>query len=127
MRRSPCGGKAPNYDADSIAAVCGQLDAAGLAPRVMVDASHGNSSKKPENQPSVVAALAAQIAAGSNSISGVMVESHLNAGRQDLVPGRELEYGKSVTDACIDWDTSVKVLEALAQAVEARRKLRRAA
>jgi 3-deoxy-7-phosphoheptulonate synthase len=121
------GGKKPNYDAESIAAICRQLEDAGLAPRVMVDASHGNSSKKPENQPLVIADIAAQVAAGSNRISGVMVESHLVAGRQDIVPGRPLVYGQSVTDACIDWDTSVQVLDTLARSVEARRKLRRAA
>jgi 3-deoxy-7-phosphoheptulonate synthase len=121
------GGKTPNYDAASVAGVCEQLVAAGLAPRVMVDASHGNSSKKPENQPAVVADIAAQVAGGSTRISGVMVESNLKAGRQDLVPGRQLEYGQSVTDGCIDWDTSVKVLDSLARGVEARRKLRKAA
>jgi 3-deoxy-7-phosphoheptulonate synthase len=121
------GGKAPNYDAASVAAVCEQLKAAGLVSRVMIDASHGNSSKKPENQPQVIADIAAQVAAGSSSISGVMVESHLKAGRQDLVAGREPEYGKSITDGCIDWDTSVKVLDALAAAVDARRKLMQAA
>jgi 3-deoxy-7-phosphoheptulonate synthase len=121
------GGKTPNYDAASVGAVCEQLEAAGLAPRVMIDASHGNSSKKPENQPAVVADIAGQIAGGSTRISGVMVESHLKAGRQDIVPGQALEYGKSVTDACIDWDTSVKVLDTLARGVEARRKLLRAA
>jgi 3-deoxy-7-phosphoheptulonate synthase len=121
------GGKTPNYDAASVGAVCEQLQAAGLAPRVMIDASHGNSSKKPENQPAVVADIAAQVAGGSTQISGVMVESHLKAGRQDIVPGQALEYGKSVTDACIDWDTSVKVLDTLAHGVEARRKLLRAA
>jgi len=121
------GGKTPNYDAASVGAVCEQLEAADLTPRVMIDASHGNSSKKPENQPAVVADIAAQVAGGSTRISGVMVESHLKAGRQDIVPGRALEYGKSVTDACIDWDTSVKVLDTLAHGVEARRKLLRAA
>jgi 3-deoxy-7-phosphoheptulonate synthase len=121
------GGKTPNYDAASVAAVCEQLVAAGLTPRVRVVASHGNSSKKPENQPAVVADIAAQIAGGSTRISGVMVERHLKAGRQDLVPGRQLEYGQSVTDGCIDWDTSVKVLDTLARGVEARRKLRKAA
>lgn len=121
------GGSKPNYDAGSVAAVCAQLEAAGLVPRVMVDASHGNSSKKPENQPLVIDDIAAQVAGGSNRISGVMVESHLKAGRQDIVPGRPLEYGQSVTDACIDWDTSLQVLESLARSVEAQRKLRRAA
>jgi 3-deoxy-7-phosphoheptulonate synthase len=121
------GGKTPNYDAASVAAVCQQLGAAGLAPRVMIDASHGNSSKKPENQPAVVSDIAAQVAGGSTHIAGVMVESFLAAGRQDLTPGRALEYGKSITDGCIDWDTSVRVLEALARGVEARRKMRQAA
>jgi 3-deoxy-7-phosphoheptulonate synthase len=121
------GGKAPNYDAASIAAVCDQLGAAGLAPRVMVDASHGNSSKKPENQPLVAADIGAQIAAGSKSISGVMVESHLKAGRQDLVPGKPLEYGQSITDGCIDWEASVRTLDTLARAVATRRKLKQAA
>ncbi len=121
------GGKTPNYDAASVAAVCDQLAAAGLAPRVMVDASHGNSSKKPENQPLVVADMSAQIAAGGTRIAGVMVESNLKSGRQELLPGRPLEYGQSITDGCIDWASSVGVLEALAGAVNARRKLKRAA
>jgi 3-deoxy-7-phosphoheptulonate synthase len=93
----------------------------------MVDASHGNSSKKPENQSLVVADMAAQIAAGSTRIVGVMVESHLQAGRQDLVPGKPLVYGQSITDGCIDWNSSVAMLDALARAVEERRKLRKAA
>jgi 3-deoxy-7-phosphoheptulonate synthase len=121
------GGKTPNYDAASVAVVCQQLAAARLSPRVMIDASHGNSSKKPENQPAVVADIASQVAGGSTHIAGVMVESFLAAGRQDLAPGRALEYGKSITDGCIDWDTSVEVLEALALGVGARRKLRQAA
>jgi 3-deoxy-7-phosphoheptulonate synthase len=121
------GGRKPNYDAESVAAVCAQLEVAGLVPRVMVDASHGNSSKKPENQPLVIDDIAAQVAGGSNRISGAMIESHLKAGRQDIVPGMPLEYGQSVTDACIDWETSLQVLESLARGVEARRKLRRAA
>ncbi len=121
------GGKTPNYDAASVATICAQLEAAGLSPRVMIDASHGNSSKKPENQPEVLADIAAQVAAGSTRISGVMIESHLKAGRQDLVPGKPLEYGKSVTDGCIDWETTVKSLDVLAQGVDASRKLRRAA
>jgi 3-deoxy-7-phosphoheptulonate synthase len=121
------GGKAPNYDADSVGAVCQQLEAAGLVPRVMIDASHGNSSKKPENQPAVLADIAAQIGSGSTRISGVMIESHIKAGRQDIVPGQPLEYGKSVTDGCIDWETTVKSLEVLSEGVKARRKLRKAA
>jgi 3-deoxy-7-phosphoheptulonate synthase len=121
------GGKAPNFDAASIGAVCEQLACAGLAPRVMVDASHGNSSKKPENQPLVAADIGAQVASGSTRISGVMVESFLVAGRQDLVPGKALAYGQSITDGCIDWETSVRVLTGLAEAVAARRRRRQAA
>ncbi|HTQ35987.1 MAG TPA: 3-deoxy-7-phosphoheptulonate synthase [Steroidobacteraceae bacterium] len=121
------GGKTPNYDAASVAAVCEQLAAAGLAPRVMVDASHGNSSKKPENQPLVAADIGAQIAGGGARIAGVMVESFLAAGRQDLLPGRPLTYGQSITDGCIDWQTSVGVLDTLAAAMAARRKLKQAA
>ncbi len=121
------GGKTPNYDAASVGAVCDQLTAAGLAPRVMVDASHGNSSKKPENQPLVAADIGTQIASGSTRIAGVMIESHLKAGRQDLVAGKPLEYGQSITDGCIDWAASVGVLDTLAAAVEKRRRLRAAA
>jgi len=115
------GGKTPNFDAASIDAACQQLAKAGLAQRVMVDASHGNSSKRPENQPVVVADLAGQVAGGERRILGVMIESHLKAGRQDLVPGKPLEYGQSITDGCIDWATSVAVLETLASAVQRRR------
>ncbi len=88
----------------------------------MVDASHANSLKKPENQPGVVAELAARLTAGDRSVMGVMIESHLVAGRQDLVPGQPLTYGQSITDGCIGWDDSVAVLENLAGAVAARRK-----
>ena len=121
------GGKAPNYDADSVETAARQLQAAGCLARVMIDASHGNSGKKPENQPGVISNIAAQVAAGSNRIAGVMVESHLVGGRQDLVPGQPLRYGQSVTDGCIDWTTSVSVLETLSQAVIARRGLIRGA
>ncbi len=115
------GGKEPNYDAASIDAVSRQLEAAKLPVRVMVDVSHGNSSKKPENQPLVIADIARRIEAGERRISGVMVESHLKAGRQDLVAGKTPEYGQSITDGCIDWQASVRVLEQLASAVRARR------
>ena len=115
------GGKAPNYDAASVDAVCKQLGAASLMPRVMVDVSHGNSSKRPENQPVVIADIARQIEVGEQRIAGVMVESHLKAGRQDLVAGRPLLYGQSITDGCIDWEMSVQVLEQLAGAVQRRR------
>ncbi|MGC1550778.1 MAG: 3-deoxy-7-phosphoheptulonate synthase [Rhodanobacter sp.] len=117
------GGKSPNYDAASVAGACAAIDKAGLAQRVMVDASHANSSKRPENQPHVIADIAEQIEAGEQRIVGVMVESHLQGGRQDLVAGQPLVYGQSITDGCIDWDTSVEVLERLALAVRRRRAL----
>jgi 3-deoxy-7-phosphoheptulonate synthase len=115
------GGGAPNYDAASIAAAAAQLARAGLHERLMVDASHANSGKNHANQPHVVADLCAQIAGGQRRVMGVMIESHLVAGRQDLVPGRPLTYGQSITDACIDWETSVAMLADLASAVRARR------
>lgn len=115
------GGRAPNYDAASVEAACADLAKAGLAQRLMIDASHANSEKKHANQIKVAADIAAQLAAGEDRIVGVMVESHLHEGRQDLVPGKPLAYGQSITDACIGWDESVAVLETLAQAVRDRR------
>ena len=115
------GGKAPNYDAASVDFACRDIAAMGLAQRLMIDASHANSSKKPENQIPVCADIAKQIAGGDDRIVGIMVESHLVAGRQDLVPGKDLVYGQSVTDGCIDWQASIKVLEGLAEAVRQRR------
>lgn len=117
------GGKAPNYDAASVDDACQQIVKNGLTPRLMIDASHANSSKKPENQVPVCADIAGQIAAGDNRIVGVMIESHLVGGRQDLVEGQELTYGQSITDGCINWDDSIKVLEGLADAVKSRRAL----
>ncbi len=116
------GGKAPNYDAQSVDAVCGAIAAAGLSPRVMIDVSHGNSRKRPENQPVVIAEIAQQIEAAEQRIAGVMVESHLVAGRQDLQPGKPGVYGQSITDGCIGWDDTVQVLDRLALAVERRRR-----
>ena len=118
------GGKKPNYEAADVAAACQSLEKAKLAPRLMIDASHANSSKRPENQPAVVGEIAAQVAQGERRIVGVMVESHIVAGRQDLVPGKPLVYGQSITDGCIDWPSSVGVLEQLADAVQARRRTR---
>jgi 3-deoxy-7-phosphoheptulonate synthase len=115
------GGRTPNYDAESVDDVCKQLAAARLEPRVMIDVSHGNSNKRPENQPLVSADIAAQIEHGEHRIMGVMIESHLKAGRQDLNPGQPLTYGQSVTDGCIGWESSVEVLGRLATAVKARR------
>lgn len=115
------GGKAPNYDAASVSAACQDMAKSGLAQRVMIDASHANSSKNPENQPLVVDDVARQLESGDPRIVGLMIESHLVAGRQDMVPGEPLVYGQSITDGCIDWDASVAVLERLAGAVKARR------
>ncbi|HQD81433.1 MAG TPA: 3-deoxy-7-phosphoheptulonate synthase [Quisquiliibacterium sp.] len=115
------GGKAPNFDAASVDAACKEAAAAAMACRLMIDASHGNSQKKPENQVPVLRDIGQQMAAGDMRIFGVMVESHLVAGRQDLVPGRQLVYGQSVTDGCIGWEDSVASLEGLAEAVRQRR------
>jgi 3-deoxy-7-phosphoheptulonate synthase len=116
------GGKLPNYDAASVDSACSALAKAGIAERLMIDASHANSAKQPENQPRVVADIAAQLEGGETRIHGVMVESHLVAGRQDLAPGCELIYGQSITDGCIGWDTTVDVLDRLAKAVRVRRE-----
>src|SRR5919201_1094708 len=94
---------------------------AGLAQRLMVDASHANSSKVAENQLKVCESVAAQLAAGEQRIMGVMVESHLLAGRQDLAAGRTLTYGQSITDACLGWEDSTRSLDALAAGVRDRR------
>ncbi len=115
------GGRAPNYDAASVEAAWKAVEAARLSTRIMIDASHGNSNKRPENQPMVIESIARQIEAGDLRIGGVMLESHLVAGRQDLVNGRAVVYGQSITDGCIDWETSVPALERLATAVAARR------
>ncbi len=115
------GGPAPNYDAASVAAAAKQLAAAGLEQRLMIDFSHANSSKNYLRQMEVCADVARQVAAGEDRIIGVMAESHLHPGRQDLAPGKPLAYGVSITDACIGWDDSVKMLERLAEAVRKRR------
>lgn len=117
------GGKAPNYDEASITASCAVLDAAGLRPQVMVDISHGNSGKRHERQGPIAAELAGRIARGERRIFGLMVESHLEAGRQELVPGQALRHGVSITDACIGFDETVPLLRSLASAVAARRRL----
>ncbi len=119
------GGKKPNYDAASVEAAAAELARAGVGPRMMVDASHANSGKKPENQPQVVADIARQVAGGEARIMGVMIESNLVAGRQDVVPGVAPTYGQSITDGCIDWDTTVEALALLADAVAARRNAER--
>jgi 3-deoxy-7-phosphoheptulonate synthase len=119
------GGKAPNYDAQSVAAACKDLASAKLDTRLMVDCSHANSSKKHERQLDVARDIAAQIQDGSHSIFGVMVESHLKDGAQKFSPGKDdpaqLEYGQSITDACLGWDDSTAVLQVLSEAVRAAR------
>ncbi len=112
---------APNYGPEQVQAALTKLRAAGLPERVVVDVSHDNSGKDPDRQPVVADAVGQQLAGGCTAIVGVMLESFLVAGRQDLERGRELTYGQSITDACIDWDTTVEVLGALASAVRARR------
>jgi 3-deoxy-7-phosphoheptulonate synthase len=115
------GGKQPNYDAASVEAASRELGAAGLAAHLMIDFSHANAAKKYERQMEVAADVAAQIAGGDERIVGVMVESHLNPGRQDLVPGKPLAHGVSITDPCIGWDDTAKLLDTLAEGVRKRR------
>ena len=115
------GGQRPNYSAADVQATCAQMEAAGLRPQVMVDCSHANSSKQHRKQLEVAADIAAQMAAGERRITGVMIESHLEEGRQDIVPGQALKPGVSVTDACIGWADTEPVLHQLAKAVAARR------
>ena len=115
------GGKTPNYDKASIDAACQELGTAGLAQRVMVDFSHANSSKQYQRQMEVGAEVARQVADGDDRIIGVMIESHLNPGRQDLSPGKPLAYGVSVTDACIGWENTEKLLRQLGDSVRQRR------
>jgi 3-deoxy-7-phosphoheptulonate synthase len=115
------GGKTPNYDAASVEAAARELAAAGLAPHLMVDFSHANSSKQFRRQIEVARDVAGQLAAGEERIFGVMVESHLAEGRQDLVPGQPLARGVSITDACIGWDDTRGVLAELAEGVRKRR------
>jgi 3-deoxy-7-phosphoheptulonate synthase len=120
------GGKTPNYDAAHVSAACDVLRTAGLREQVMIDLSHGNSSKDHRRQIDVAHNVAEQIAAGDQRITGVMIESHLEEGRQDLVPGVPLKHGVSITDACISFGQTVPVLRELAQAVQQRRSQRAA-
>ncbi|UUZ73675.1 3-deoxy-7-phosphoheptulonate synthase [Polaromonas sp. P1(28)-8] len=112
----------PNYDAASVKRATEALEKSGLPPRLVIDCSHGNSNKDYSRQPAVAADIAQQVASGSTGICGLMIESHLVEGRQDIVDGRKgLHYGQSVTDACIGWEATVAVLEQLAAAVRQRR------
>ncbi|MGE0330695.1 MAG: 3-deoxy-7-phosphoheptulonate synthase [Ramlibacter sp.] len=119
------GGKAPNYDAASVGAACKELEAARLPATLMVDCSHANSSKQHEKQIDVARDIGAQIAGGSRQVFGLMVESHLMPGAQKFTPGKDdagvLEYGKSITDACIGWGDSLQVLDVLSESVKLRR------
>jgi 3-deoxy-7-phosphoheptulonate synthase len=115
------GGKHPNYDAGSVEAAARELAAAGLEQRLMIDCSHSNSQKMFQRQIDVAREIGRQVAGGEDRVIGVMIESHLKAGRQDLVPGKVLVYGQSITDACIGWEESVPVLQNLADAVRKRR------
>ena len=122
------GGKSPNYDAASVASACADLEKAKLPPTLMVDCSHANSSKQHEKQVEVARDIATQIQGGSKRIFGVMVESHLNPGAQKFTPGQDdstkLAYGQSITDACLGWSDSLKVLDVLSEAVKVRRALK---
>jgi 3-deoxy-7-phosphoheptulonate synthase len=119
------GGSEPNYDSASVASASAELARSGVIQRMMVDASHANSSKNHENQPLVIADVARQLSDGEQRIVGVMIESNLVAGRQDVLAGTPLTYGQSITDGCIDWNTTVPALNLLADAVAARQDVQR--
>jgi 3-deoxy-7-phosphoheptulonate synthase len=118
------GASGPNYDADSVRAAGEAMIAAGATPAVMVDCSHGNSSKDFKRQPLVAEALAQQIERGPSHLVGAMLESHLVEGNQQLKDPKTLTYGQSITDACINWDATLPILERWAQAVRTRRNQR---
>ena len=115
------GGATPNYDTTHVGAAAGVLQAQGLRAALMIDASHANSGKNPDNQPTVIEDIARQIEGGEDRIVGAMIESHLVAGKQGLARGVPLVYGQSITDGCIDWATTVRTLDRLADAVRTRR------
>ncbi len=115
------GGRQPNYDADNVSAAAKGLGEAGIPARIMIDFSHGNSSKNPQKQMEVAEDVARQIAGGDDRIFGIMAESHLKAGRQDLVPGKPLLYGVSITDGCLSWEDSRALLDIMADATRKRR------
>jgi len=115
------GASGPNYDAASVKATSDALEKAGLRRGLMVDCSHGNSSKDYKRQPLVARAIAEQVAAGSRDVIGVMIESNLVEGNQAHEIGKKLTYGQSITDACISWESTLPVLEELAQAIRTRR------
>jgi 3-deoxy-7-phosphoheptulonate synthase len=116
------GGKEPNYGAKDVQAACAELARAGLPERLMIDCSHANAAKQYRRQADVARDIAGQMAGGERRIIGVMVESHLVEGRQELVKGQPLRFGQSITDPCLGWDDSVAVLDTLADAVRRRRE-----
>lgn len=117
------GGKQPNYDAKNVQHAAEQLEKYGLKPQMMVDCSHANSLKDYRRQADVCNNVVAQVANGENRIMGVMLESHLVEGRQDVIEGQQLTYGQSITDACISWETTEACLRDLAEAVRSRRQV----
>jgi len=117
------GGRQPNYDSSSVANAAEALVANGLRPAIMVDCSHANSNKDYRRQVGVCHDVSAQLVQGEKRIMGVMLESHLVEGRQDVVPGQSLTYGQSITDACIGWEATEALLRELADAVSKRRQI----
>jgi 3-deoxy-7-phosphoheptulonate synthase len=116
------GGKQPNHDSESVAGACREAARSNVPCRLMIDASHGNSEKDPRNQPKVVTSICEQVSSGERAIFGVMLESNLTGGRQDLQASRPLTYGQSITDACLGWDETSPLFHLLAEAVDRRRK-----
>mgnify|MGYP000271029780 CR=1 FL=1 len=116
------GGKRPNYDAESVNEAAEQMETAGLVPKLMVDCSHANSRKQHEKQIDVGRDVAGQVARGDQRIIGLMIESHLVAGRQENIPGQPLVYGQSITDACVNFEQTEEILSSLAKAIQARRE-----
>ena len=115
------GGRTPNYDRASVEAACREAGAAALACRLMIDCSHGNSQKNPDNQLLVAQDICDQLSDGESRIFGVMLESHLVAGREDLIAGRSPTYGRSITDGCLGWEATEQALELLVEGVSQRR------
>jgi len=116
------GGREPNYNAEHVSVAVAELESAGVESGLMIDCSHANSSKQYERQVGVGHDVACQVANGNRKIIGVMVESHLRSGRQDVCPDKEIEYGVSITDACIGWEDTEKLLQRFADAVRERRR-----
>ena len=116
------GNTGPNYAKEHVESASQSMKDAGINTSVIVDCSHGNSNKDYRNQSKVINDVCQQLKDGSETLHGVMIESHIKAGNQKLGPLETLEYGKSVTDACIDWDETERVLEQLSMTVEARNK-----